>query len=439
MKTLFILSTPLCSILLLGCSSGTSAGDGAGTSASDVVETVDYQAASGRTTPIFVHVEPGAACAAHPAGAASEPGAEAFYADERGWLRLGVTMPPGAPEVDLGFACTAPGGGVVDRVLAIHAIAGSAAPAGNPAPPPAPGRTRPALEGDPTAVTQRELTSRGYPPRPDPAAAPEAYAAWLAVVSRPSFVPEGDALLVPKGSQSRGSTSSSSNWSGAYTTEGPHAQVSASWTVPWISTDPMNLYTRYESCAWQGLGGAAHSSGLIQAGTWHTLTLTTDVVNGVPTAVWLANYSAWYESTSDTGNGAAHFLSSASYPVDPGDAVYSATYICDADGALDASGEYGCMSVSDSTWGWTSPIEILPIDGPASWVDAEADYIVERPSVGGSTSYGLASYGTVTFTGLSPALGSGANLVTMIRSSDTLSSPTLESSTKLLLTWEACE
>jgi hypothetical protein len=49
---------------------------------------------------------------------------------------------------------------------------------------------RPALTGDPMALSSQELTKRGYPMRPDPQKAPGAYASWLKAVSKPAtFIP----------------------------------------------------------------------------------------------------------------------------------------------------------------------------------------------------------------------------------------------------------
>ena len=44
---------------------------------------------------------------------------------------------------------------------------------------------RPALSGDPLALTQAQLHAQGYPPRPDPGAEPQRFAEWQRWVSKP--------------------------------------------------------------------------------------------------------------------------------------------------------------------------------------------------------------------------------------------------------------
>src|SRR5207249_754680 len=49
---------------------------------------------------------------------------------------------------------------------------------------------RPAITGDPMSLAQGELTKLGYPMRPDPVQAPDAYNTWLKLVSQPAaFIP----------------------------------------------------------------------------------------------------------------------------------------------------------------------------------------------------------------------------------------------------------
>jgi hypothetical protein len=51
-----------------------------------------------------------------------------------------------------------------------------------------PGQTvRPALTGDPLLYSSEELQGRGYPPRPDPIQAPDAYGTWLKPFPNPQL------------------------------------------------------------------------------------------------------------------------------------------------------------------------------------------------------------------------------------------------------------
>jgi Peptidase A4 family len=408
--------------LVLGCSS---AGPGA------VGETVAYQVASGEMTWIHVHVEPSAACVAHQVGSAPEADAASYFADSRGWVRLGVVMPEAVPALDLGFACTGLSGSEVDRVLALHAIPASAVAAGNPSPPPPTGRTIPALDGDPMSFTQRDLVALGYPPRPDPVRGPGAFAAWQAVVSKPTLVPD-EAPIARERTLDNGTQPF---WAGAIASGSTWSECTATWTVPWVYQDPQNLFTSYKSSAWPGLSGTA---GLVQAGTEHDLNMTTVEVNGFPTVVWIAKYSAWYESLSDTAHIASFALPSSTYPVYPYDPIYTTVYLCDANQEPDPDGVYGCMIVIDTgpNLSWNSGYKVLPTDLAPGVVGTKADWIVEKPSANGT--FGLSNFDTVTFQNLYPSAGSvpTLKLVDMVKD-DVVRATTVEQGNgDIEVTWQ---
>jgi hypothetical protein len=397
------------------------------------VETLTYEAPLGDTTWIYAHVEGEAVCVVHDVGV---PAGEAFpiYADAAGWIRVGVMPSPTDPVAPVALDCTGPDGSVVERALMIRSIPAGAVPANNPSPPPVVARrTIPALEGDPMAPSQKELSARGYPPRPDPVRSPSGYAAWRTFVSTPYYVPLAEPVRGRARTRSGAKGGSDQAlWSGAVTTVAPgtYSQVSANWTVPKIYLDPAGAQSLYESAVWAGLGG---NPDLIQAGTWDTLTM----VNGVG---WVT-HQGWYESTNDSSDPYAIFLPGASYPISHGDTIFSETYVCSADGLeYDPSATHGCFWVADTMAGWSS-ITILPIDGSSSLVDYTAEWIVERPDAG--QPIGLTDYGSVVFTNLyaNDVAAYDTPLQSMINPSDgkTLSYPTWESNGTLLLTWVACE
>ena len=158
----------------------------------------------------------------------------------------------------------------------------------------------------------------------------------------------------------------SANWSGyaeSLPASAPAQSVTASWTVPAVSTA-----TAGYSSVWIGIDGFNDTS-IIQAGTEQ------DSVGGT------ASYSAWW-TTSANG----YVGQTISEPVQPGDAV-TATISDGTDGWT--------VTVADATAGWTytSPTPIA-YTGPGT----SAEWIMEAPSVG-TRPLPLADYGTLTFTG----------------------------------------
>lgn len=157
----------------------------------------------------------------------------------------------------------------------------------------------------------------------------------------------------------------STNWSGYAETlpaSSPATSVSATWTVPTVSTSS----TGY-SGAWIGIDGFNDTS-IIQTGTEQ------DSVNGQ------AQYSAWWTTSAD-----GYVGQTISETVDPGDVMKASI----------AEGAGGwTITLEDATRGWTyvSPTPIA-YDGPGT----SAEWILEAPSSGNDQVLPLADYGSVTF------------------------------------------
>ena len=103
-------------------------------------------------------------------------------ADEQGLVRFHARPPKNGQALEvLDLECAAEDGATTHHKIALRAdVRGAAGTA-----PAAHGTLRPALAGDPMALSDRELLARGYTPRPDPASSPARYARWHRRVSRP--------------------------------------------------------------------------------------------------------------------------------------------------------------------------------------------------------------------------------------------------------------
>jgi hypothetical protein len=161
---------------------------------------------------------------------------------------------------------------------------------------------RPALTGDPMALSSEELVKRRYPSRPDQQQAPGAYADWLRAVSKPAtFIPpktvtvEGrhhgpvKVFAGPGGPAKVGNTpGGSTNWSG-YVLSGlgvskPFDWVEGLWNVP--ATVGGEEGTTTWSSFWIGLDGW-DSSDVVQDGTNQNVTVSDGIA--------YRTYSPWTE------------------------------------------------------------------------------------------------------------------------------------------------
>lgn len=201
---------------------------------------------------------------------------------------------------------------------------------------------------------------------------------------------------------------SSSNWSGYVATGDTFKSVGASWTVPAVSC-PAGATS--DSSHWIGIDGDG-SSTVEQDGT------EADCSSGTPT------YDAWYEMYGDNAvnDGYEVALSTATYPVFPGDAITA---------KVSLSGTTWTLALSDATHPWAFATNIAsPSPAPSQ---ASAEWISERPEVCASSCAlaSLANFGAVSFTG---ATASGAHTtggisafssspIEMVNGSDVLSAP----------------
>lgn len=238
------------------------------------------------------------------------------------------------------------------------------------------------LAGDPLAKTQDELLQAGYPPRPDPANDPRAYADWLSSVSQPVIIVPSKGVPDPSRSHAHNSSGNpqmdyySNNWSGYRVTGDPqgYRTVYGRWTVPSI----VGYETQYEDAAsfWVGIDGSLGDTDCMQAGSQQVSVPLGGVIATV--------YNAWTEYVP------ALMVVLSNLPVVPGYHVYTAvTALNNGSTAMFSvyilDSAMNLIAMSTSTKGATAPFH-----------GNSAEWIVERPNYG--SSVGLSQFSTVLFT-----------------------------------------
>jgi hypothetical protein len=161
-------------------------------------------------------------------------------------------------------------------------------------------------------------------------------------------------------------TWASSNWSG-YAETGTYTGVTGTWTVPSVAATSSSTY----SSTWIGVDGF-NDDNLIQTGTEQ------DYYSGA------AHYDAWWEilPASETE------ISTASYPVSPGDRMSASIYETSSTTTTTTS-YYGyfrrtttehvwAITISDSTKGWG-----FTTDQGYSGSGSSAEWVEEAPEVNG--------------------------------------------------------
>jgi len=286
---------------------------------------------------------------------------------------------------------------------------------------------------DPLTASDQSLDLYGFPPRPDPAAAPDAYAEWLRVVSRGlnraqphlSQTKLKHAPAVVANSMAATTSFASYNWSGIAKTKGvgpnspPFSSVTAEYVVPRAVNAPCDGGTDYTS-AWVGLDGW-NSNDVLQAGTESDASC-----HGVSTT---SIYYAWYEwyPSYETA------IDPGTFPVSAGDNLSVTVW-----NTSPAVGHAYLVNLN------TGLSVSLQFNAPAgtSLKGNSAEWIVERPMVGNVLA-NLADYARDYFSGASaqystttivPKQGSA---VSMVNNSDTvlISVPALLGSNAILFTY----
>jgi hypothetical protein len=402
MKALTTLITGVTAILVLGfadagCSAGPEAP--ASTRAGD-----DGATALGKPVPVVFQVPPRATCTIHGAGESGDGQVATLLANDRGLVRAYLTT--GAPadaEIPLRLDCTGEDGATTSVPVAVRAGARD-----TPAAAPDPverlepvGTAMPAIEGDPMALSSHEIVARGYPPRPDPARAPQAYAHWARMVSHPF-------TLVRPGTTERSGvvfgtgvlTGKNAHWSGVRTRL-PHIDtsqyysVAASWQIPSIAAPPASLpvpagfrWSVLDS-QWVGIDDVRD---IEQAGTSVGGVSGVVFVDGRSFPYSLVQYGIWTETYP-----ARQFAVPNITPA-PGDDVAIGVTIVNADGFTQIDG--GRLTAQDNVvlyevYDFTQNAATFvrnPL--PATFTGSQVEFIIERPG-----TFALPDFGATTMTG----------------------------------------
>ncbi len=256
---------------------------------------------------------------------------------------------------------------------------------------------------DPIAASDQDLAYHGFPPRPNQVSDPKAYARWAKAMkaskvrltptleqttifhgpAKPGKVTHPDvaenALSAPAGKASN--TSYSNNWSGYVDFSGATSYGSSSYywvlnemVVP-VAEHPIDTCSGgwFWGSEWNGIDGW-NSSDVLQAGVEFDSYCVSGVYSG-------AYYSAWYEWYP---NGEVRI---ANFPVTAGDDIYVQVWHSSA-----TQGYAYLVNLNNDqsvTIGFTAP-------SGTSLVGNSAEWVVERPAVGGSLTT-LTNYGIVPF------------------------------------------
>lgn len=236
---------------------------------------------------------------------------------------------------------------------------------------------------DVTTASADELALYGIPPRPDPVSAQDEFAMWNAAFKKGFKLIEPELQVSalrhgPVQGLDLGS-STSLNWAGAVITNYapvPAVSVSAQWQVQWVwsgwTSFPEILST------WVGMDGFDNTD-VLQAGVNQTFNGPTEIAN------------LWYEWFPDNS------VDITNMPVGPGDIL---TCIVTATGRGSATVLFSVNGVTGARVGFTIP-------GGAEFFGSSAEFIAERPTLGGSM-VSLPGYSGVTFSQVTATLSDGS-------------------------------
>jgi hypothetical protein len=336
------------------------------------------------TVEMAVQTSPGADCSLHRQGLTGAANQMHLMADGEGLVRFYTNASgaaPPRPGRSLALDCTLEDGRTAPTQLIdpLHAAAFAAARAVQP--PTTVSSWRPALVDDPMALTQAELLARGYPPRPEPAKAPDRYARWRQVVSIPAR--QTSAKTVPHPSIKNGLGGGlhgpisrefvvdfSQKWTGAVVPSFGQIfyDVGGEYTVPAVSPLPDQGSGATVSSLWVGLGGS-ETPDLVQAGTNQAFYANLDY--GDTYDAWSAYYN-WIEWLPLAEIG-------VSLPVSPGDVMWVDVWVGQANGSPDPTGGYGWFYMFNETSGLFYYGSILQPAG-TTFSGSSFEAVMERPT-----------------------------------------------------------
>jgi len=363
----------------------------------------------GVETPVLIKSTPFAVCTLHAKGAADADPRMNLIADSEGAVRFHLTAQRESTEA-AGFEvdCTEAGTDAADSgapiSLTTHTVEVTAGMSvaearEEPQTPPKGAAPAPAIsEAEARSFSGVELARLQYPPRPKEETDPQAFAAWLRIVTTPhTRVPAGLAMRAEvshhhgsaNGSPSRlpnglptAGAEGTANWSGIQLVSGngSYNDVAMSWTIPAVTAELFGPQAM--SALWVGFGDG--NTDLVQVGTEQ------NAISG-----WGYAATSYYAFTEVWPSQATEAVLTG-LPVSPGDQVYASEYLCDSNGVADQSGIYQCGYMYDYRTMQDAPFTV-PL-GSTQVAGSEAEWIMERPWLNGALP-DMANYGTVSVTG----------------------------------------
>jgi hypothetical protein len=243
----------------------------------------------------------------------------------------------------------------------------------------------------PTSASDTQLDAYGYPPRPDPNAAPDAYAIWVKSVSIPAtrIVPRLRATSlssgpvqitsIAQGSRSIASGATSNNWSSYTIVDSanvfvtPKSYIYGSFIVPTAQQAFGTCSSTWDhSFEWVGIDGW-NSSDVLQAGVEADASCS----GGTTTTF----YGAWYEWFPNLS------VAILNFPIHPGDLIL--VYV------WSTTTTKGHFYMVDLTTNMSSSLAFNAPSG-TSLMGTSAEWVVERPGENGVLST-LTNYVTDPF------------------------------------------
>jgi len=201
-----------------------------------------FTIAANAHTPMVLRTEPHAACDMHPSGINDPAHNLKVYANADGYVKVHLTATQESQDVHVQLDCAT---GNAVTIHPVHFHTGPSPTADMPAPessvPMTTGaRVVPALtEEAAKQLSDDEVVSLGYPPRPDAETAAEQYAHWLRMVSGPlTVIPphsvNTERVHAAEGVISTTSLTSAKRWSGFVAQRTWHSfmGVTGQWNVP---------------------------------------------------------------------------------------------------------------------------------------------------------------------------------------------------------------
>jgi hypothetical protein len=373
-----------CLFAVLPCMAACSSGPIAPESNSFTAPTSRWVLLAGTPSTVSFFASPSAECTTVASGDArpdAAPRSVTLVADDEGLVRFSATAAPGSDATErVTFDCRVPGAPAAPatrHVVELHASSDPTSVTEPTSPRPAAHgsrRVRPALTGDAMRPAQAELIAAGYPPRPDPSAAPGAYAAWLRAVSQETTLTTARLVERPeRGFASAGSVTAPAssapatapNWSGFAAVTQSALSVVGEWKVPYLIAYQGGLAPVQDASMWIGLDGWANSD-VLQAGTelatWRAGFFTLHT-----TVMWME----WWPALPQV---------IPNFPVSPGDDIYVTVWAGDASGNV-TNGGYGWMSVQNFTTGQATTASMTAPLG-TTFTGQSAEWIIELPGVG---------------------------------------------------------